>query len=468
MLTDAAVKKLRPEKERREVPDGHGLHLVIQPSGAKSWAVRYRRADGRPVKLTLGTVDVTGAELKGEPVIGGHLTLAAARKLTAEVQRQRALGNDPVADKKAEKLRRRSAITDAAATSFLASARYYVEHGRRKRTAKGIARNCGWRATAAVLGLAYPEDGGTPTLIDGGLAERWSDKPLAEITGEDIFTAVDEAREKGVPGRRVRNTEASNSRAHEMLSALSAMFKYLHGKRRIGSNPCTGIARAEAPVARDRVLNVKSDVRGADELRWLWAACDAVGAPMGPLAKLLLLTGQRRSEVAEMVIEELSDDLANWHLPASRTKNGRAHDVPLSPLARNVLADLIGERSSGFVFVSGTGDTPVSTFSKGKQLLDAAMLKAARDENEKATVAPWRLHDLRRTAVTGMVEIDVAPHVVEAVVNHVSGHKAGVAGIYNQSTLDKQKRKALEDWATYIQALTTPKVVPMKRRPKAS
>jgi integrase len=466
MLTTAAVKKLRPKKKRREVADAHGLHLVIQPSGAKSWAVRYRRPDGRPVKLTLGTVDVTGAELKGEPVIGGHLTLAAARLLTAEVKRQRALGNDPIADKKAEKLRRRAIITNAADSSFLANARYYIEHGRRKRTAKGIARNRGWRVTAAVLGLAYPEEGGEPTLIKGGLAERWRDKPVFEITGEDVFVAVDEAREKGVPGRRARNAEASNSRAHEMVSALSSMFRYLHGKRRVSSNPCLGISRPEAPASRDRVLNIKADVRGADELRWLWAACDAV--PMGSLVKLLLLTGQRRSEVAEMQIEELSDDLSTWRIPGERTKNGRPHEVPCPLLVREVLAKLIGARTGGFVFVSGKGETPLSAFSKGKKRLDDAMLKVARKEDPDTTIKPWRLHDLRRTAVTGMVELDIAPHVVEAVVNHVSGAKGGVAGVYNQSTLDKQKRKALEDWATYIQALTTPKVVPIKRRKAAS
>ena len=432
------------------------------------WAVRYRRADGRPVKLTLGTCDVTGEELEGEPVIGGHLTLAAARKLTAEVQRQRALGKDPVADKKAEKLRRRAVITNAADTSFLASTRYYIEHGRRKRIAKGIARNRGWKATALVLGLAYPEEGGEPTLIKGGLVDRWRDKPVSEITAEDIFVAVDEAREKGVPGRRVRNSETSNARGHEMVSALSAMFRFLLGKRRVGSNPCIGLARPEAPAARDRVLNCKADVRGGDEIRWLWAACDAVGAPMGPLAKVLLLTGQRRSEVAEMQIGELSDDLSTWSIPSERTKNGRPHEVPLAPLARDILAELIGERKSGFVFVSGTGETPLSGFSKGKRTLDAAMLEAACEDDPNATIKPWRLHDIRRTAVTGMVELDIAPHVVETVVNHVSGAKAGVAGVYNRSTLDKQKRKALEDWATYIQALTTPKVVPMKGRRKAS
>ena len=467
MLTVTAVRNRRPKRKRLEIPDGHGLHLVIQPSGHKSWALRFRRPGGRPVKLTLGTCDVTGAELDGEPAIGGHLTLAAARKLTAEIHRQRALGRDPATEQKAEKLRRQTAVTGAADTSFLAGARYYLEHGRRKRTAKGISRSRGWRATAAVLGLAYPEDGGQPTLIKGGLAERWRGKPMTEITGEDVFVIVDEARETGIPGRPARNSGPSGPRAHEMLSALSGMFRYLHGKRRISSNPCAGIERQDGPAARDRVLNTDAGIRHADELRWLWAACDAVGAPMGHLAKLLLLTGQRRSEVAEMVIEELADDLSAWRIPAERTKNGRPHEVPIAPAARHILAELIGDRTSGPVFLSGAG-TSISTFSKGKRALDAAMLEVARKEDAGAMIKPWRLHDLRRTAVTGMVEIDVAPHVVEATINHVSGHRAGVAGVYNRSTLDRQKRAALEIWANHIQAIVTDNIVPMKGRRSAS
>jgi integrase len=458
--TASAYAKAKPKKKRWEKPDGGGLYCVIFPSGAKSWALRYRQ-NGKSQKLTLGPW--TDHELEDKPVIGQPLTLAAARALATQVKRELELGHDPIANRKAEKLRRRQVAAKAADNTFLSAARYYIEHGRKKRTAKGLPRNRGWRATALVLGLAY-EDGGEPTLIKGGLAERWHDKPVSEITAEDIFVAVDEATTKGIPGRRARNSETSNARGHEMVSALSAMFRYLLGKRRVAFNPCLGIARPEAPAARDRVLNCKADVRGGDEVRWLWAACDGVGAPMGALAKLLLLTGQRRSEVAEMVIEELSDDLSTWRIPASRTKNGRPHEVPLSPLAQTILADLIGDRKAGYVFVSGTGDTALTAFSKGKRKLDEAMLKAAREENKNAVIPPWRLHDLRRTAVTGMVELDIAPHVVEAVVNHVSGHKGGVAGIYNRSTMDKQKRDALENWATYIQALTTPKVVPIKRR----
>jgi hypothetical protein len=125
-LTAAAVKNYRPGKVRREIPDGGapGLHLLIQPSGAKTWAVRFRRPDGRPAKLTLGSCDAAvGEEVEAEPVIGGHLTLASARRLAAEVHRQRAMGRDVIADHAAAKHRRRAEGQRRAANTFGEAAR---------------------------------------------------------------------------------------------------------------------------------------------------------------------------------------------------------------------------------------------------------------------------------------------------------------------------------------------------------
>ncbi|MGI8851893.1 MAG: tyrosine-type recombinase/integrase [Methyloceanibacter sp.] len=477
MLTDSAVKKLRPRKVRREVPDAHGLHLVIQPSGAKSWAVRYRRPDGRPVKLTLGTVDVTGAELRGEPVIGGHLTLTAARKLTSEVQRQRALGNDPVADKKAEKLHRRHHILDSGEATFPNAVKFYIAEGRRKRVRKGVLKNRGWRDTAQILGLRYPEDGGEPEIIVGGLCERWASKPIAEVTAEDVEVVVEEARERGIPGRPRRNKAASDVRKREMAGTLRAMFNWLLSKKRttasgkrspwIASNPAVGVDKPDAPLARDRVLNTDPNKRKADELRWFWKATEKLGNPFTAMLKTMLLTGQRRSEVADMTIEELSDDLSKWTIPASRTKNGREHTVPLPMMVCEILGGVIGDKTSGYVFTT-TGKTPVSGFSKLKRKLDERMLAAAHEGDPKATIPPWRLHDLRRTFITGANEIGVEPHIVEAVVNH---SLQGIAAVYNKATYAPQRLAALERWCQHVQAVVRgkpdQKVLPMKRR-KAS
>jgi integrase len=125
----------------------------------------------------------------------------------------------------------------------------------------------------------------------------------------------------------------------------------------------------------------------------------------------LLLTGQRRNEVAGMTRRELSDDGATWNIPGSRTKNGRAHTVPLSPLVRELIASVKAKPDSPFIFTM-TGTTPVSGWGRMKDRLDAAMLAAAREEGH-AAIPPWTLHDLRRTFVTGMVELHVPPHVVE-------------------------------------------------------
>ena len=477
-LSVAAVRKRKAKSSRVEIPDGNGLYLVIQPSGYKSWVVRYSAPDGKRVKLTLGTVDESDQELVGEPVVGAHLTLVAARKLTSEVHRLRKLGRDPVAEKKATTLQHKHQIIDSGEATFPNAVKFYIENGRRKHVRKGVLKDRGWRDTAQVLGLRYLEDGGEPELIEGGLCERWADKPVAEITNEDVEVLVEEARNKAIPGRPRRNRGASDVRAREMAGSLNAMFRWLLGKKRttaagrrspwITVNPALGVDKPHAPLARDRVLNTDPNRRGADELRWFWKAAEQMGEPYSAMLKTLLLTGQRRSEVADMTIAELSDDRSVWTIPASRTKNGRQHTVPLPAMVRDELVNVIGERTSGYVFSTTGGRAPVSGFSKLKQKLDAKMLAAAQEDDPKAVIAPWRLHDLRRTFITGANEIGCEPHIIEAVANHTL---PGVAGVYNLARYISQRHAALEQWCGYVQAIVSrkpdKKVTPFKRR-KAS
>jgi integrase len=204
-----------------------------------------------------------------------------------------------------------------------------------------------------------------------------------------------------------------------------------------------------APAARDRVL---TDA----EVGQVWRACGASGEPFGSAVRLLLLTGCRLNEVAGMRTPELSDDGATWTIPGERTKNGRAHVVPLSPQAREVLAGVL--RISDSLVFTTNGRTPVSGWSKVKRRLDRA-----------AEIPSWRLHDLRRTAATGMAELGVPPHVVEAALNHVSGARAGVAGTYNRAAYAAEKRAALERWGAHVAGLASgrraAKVVPIRRMP---
>jgi integrase len=446
-LTAAAVAKYRPGPKRRRLRD-HGarsLFLVIEPSGHKSWQMRFRRPDGKPGKLTLGPVH-DGDEIAGDPVKGMPLTLAGARQVAADIHRQRALGGDPVAEHKARKHRERAEQEERHAGAFAACVRSYIDEHAKPKT-----RN--WREVAKLLGLHYPLDGGEPTETKGGLLQQWAAKPIRDIDGHDIWNVIDEARRIGVPGLEARNPDKSEARARGLFVALSSFFTWAQRHRLIEVNPCRTVPRPAAATVRDRVLT-------NDEVRWFWAACESADAPrvagapkpFKGLLRLLLLTGQRLDEVAGMTREELHDD-GSWHLAGSRTKNKKQHVVPLPPLALNLITSMPGHE--GLVF-STTGTSPVSGWSRMKRRLDAAMLALAKEERGgKATIPPWRLHDLRRTAVTGMVELGVPPHVVELVVNHVSGHKAGVAGVYNKSEMLPERKAGLDRWAAHLEGLVS-------------
>lgn len=435
-LTDAAIRRFKPAAQRRRIKDAgaRSLYLVIEPSGHRSFEMRFRRPDGRPAKIRIGTYDMSGHELQGDPQVGQPLTLAAARALAAAIHRQRAQGQDVIADHKAARHRQRAAVTERAAGTFGVAASDFIEHARPSlRSAAEYAR---------VLGLCA--DGET---IRGGLAERWADRDVRSIDGHDIWSVTEEARERGIPGLEAHNSGRSDARARLLFLVLSSMFTWLMKRRRIDVNPCKAVARPTPPPARERVLT-------ADEIKRLWGTCDQVGEPYGTIIKLLLLTGGRLNEVAGMRRSELHPD-GTWQLPGARTKNKKPHVVPLPPLARELIAAVPGD--SDVVFKSQTGSTPVSAWSRVKRRLDAAM----------GNPAAWRLHDLRRTAVTVMIELGVAPHVVELVVNHISGAKAGVAGVYNRSQMLPERKAALERWAAHLEGLVSvnaANVVPLRRR----
>jgi integrase len=432
-LTSAAVERFKPGRERREIPDAKstGLYLIIQPTGAKSWAMRFRKPNGDKAKLTLGPVDFSGRELDGEPVIGMPLTISMARSLAADIHRQRKMGRDVIADHKADKHRRRIETEQAAGSTFGVLVRKFIaDHAQPK-----VRR---WREVAAMLGLRYLLDGGEPVEAQGGLAQRWAERDVRSFDGHDIHQAVDEAKRHGVPGRGRRNKGASDPRGRSMSRALSKLFAWLLQERKIASNPCVGVKCPPPPKPRERVLS-------PNEVRWFWRACDAVGYPYGPLCKILLLTGTRREEARGMRRAEMSedDDGVLWSLSGARTKNRKPHTVPLSPLACEIIAAAPRiESEQGFVFT--TGRTPVGGFSKYKERLDAAMLRAARAEAEaagrdpsKVTIEPWRVHDLRRTCASGLQKLGVRVEVIERCLGHVSGSSQASPGFISATPCSK-------------------------------
>jgi integrase len=183
------------------------------------------------------------------------------------------------------------------------------------------------------------------------------------------------------------------------------------------------------------------------ELKTIWAACRG---EFGEAVKLLMLTGQRENEIGRLRWDEVREE--EIVLPADRTKNGRAHVIPLSEPGKKILSQFKDD-SRHCVF--GRDDVGFRGWASGKQLLD-----------ERAALPHWTIHDLRRTVATRMAELGVQPHIIEAVLNHVSGHKAGVAGIYNRASYDKEKREALNIWAEHVTALIEGRpanVLPLKR-----
>jgi integrase len=367
----------------------------------------------------LGSVNLVGdGKRDPDPVVGGHLTLAAARRLTGALRHEIAMGRDPAAD---HQIQRRS-IALSAENTFAAAARDFVDqHARKTRR---------WVEQAKLLGLNRELE-----LVDRGLAARWRDKPITEIDPDAIFRLIEETKYKGVPGWARRTTEASEPRARAMFSTLSTMFNWLAAKRRVAVSPLASLKRPAAPRARDRVLSER-------EIVAFWKASEQARPPFDAVLKLLLLTGSRLNEVAGMQTGELSDDLEMWTIPGARTKNKRVHVVPLSSLAQAILKDVKRSSNCRFVF-STTGRTRVSGFSKLKNRLDVAM----------GLEVPWRLHDLRRTAATGMAELGVLTDVVELALNHISGARAGIVGVYNRAEKMAERQAALEKWADHVAGL---------------
>jgi integrase len=412
MLTDVQIRKLQTPTARREVPDGKitGLYIVLQPSGAKSWALRFRAA-GKSVKLTLGSYPT--------------LDLANARKRAQEALGEVASGKNPAADKRAIREAQKAAGSTADHVEVVAAS--FVD--------KYVKRNVGesWAREAE-------------RLLKKEINPKLGSKRLGEVKRSDVHDLLDAIVDRGAP-----------IVANRALAVLRRLCNWAVERGIIDLSPCDKIKAPSAEESRDRVL---SD----GEIRFAWRAFDAVDWPFGPIAKLLLLTGARRDEIASARWSEVDLGAKIVTISKERSKNGVAHEIPLSDPATKILVGLprIGEKKDGFVF-STTGKTAVSGFSRAKEAIDAtiveALKKAAADrrENPDDVLGPerWTLHDLRRTAASGMAAIGIPPHVVEAVLNHKSGTIKGVAAVYNRYSYAAEKRAALDAWARQLDAIVS-------------
>jgi integrase len=271
--------------------------------------------------------------------------------------------------------------------------------------------------------------------VKRSLERQWA--PLGEAPIDTLT--------RGAISKRLDEIAAGNGpfAANRARAYLSGLYGWAVERGYADDNPVRFTGRPVAEASRDRVLSDQ-------ELGLVYR--HAGQGDYGAIVRLLALTGQRREEVGGMLWSEIDLDNSVWSIGAGRTKNGLPHDVPLSSTALAVLKALVRRKGRDLVFGSGAGG--FSGWSKSKAALDARISTALkRDDPEAKSIKPWRLHDLRRTAVTRMADLGVLPHVIEAIVNHISGSKAGVAGIYNRSTYALEKRAALGQWATHLQNL---------------
>lgn len=337
----------------------------------------------------------------------------------------------------------------AAARGLALEAKGHVEEGRDPRDV--FAEREAAAMTVTMLVDSYLDKYVRPELRTAAAIERRLNKnvlpviggvKIAELHKRDINRVVDPILARG---KRVE--------AGRVFEDVRAMIRWAVKRGDLDYSPIEGMQKSSGNAARERVL---SD----DEIRKLWSWLPKAlprSRAMQRIIKLLLATGQRVGEVAGMRRDELDLAARTWALPGSRTKNGKPHLVPLSDLVLSLIKEALADAGNDSKFVFPWGDAPLS----------AHAVAQAVGRRGQAGLAPWTAHDLRRTALTGMAKLGVAPIVLGHVANHITTTKAGITlGVYVQHTYGEEVRKALELWADRLTAVVERKgadVVPLRR-----
>ena len=390
-LTDAKIGAIKPPASGQlEYPDKliPGLRLRVGASGAKTFIFR-KRVGGKLKNITLGRY-------------GPRFGLADARKMVRDLIVDIGAGKDPTTTN-----RNRSAgllTVKAMVETYLAT-----EVRGRKRSASEIER--------ILTSYVVPEIG-----------VRLADS----ITRADVTRLVD-----GVVNADPKRPKRSMGRA--VFAQLSAFYSWaMPSLDRLPANPCRDARKPDPAKSRERVLTNA-------EIKAFWQACEGLERPFGPGFKLLLLTGQRRSEVFEATWGEFVAGV--WTIPADRAKNDCEQIVPLPKQAREIIDGLAEIEGTPFLFASRSNPkTAASGFSKATARLHSRMAEIL----EVDAVPAFVLHDLRRTLATGMQRLGVALPVVEAVLNHRSGSRAGIVGVYQRHDYRAEKEAALAAWADEV------------------
>jgi integrase len=348
---------------------------------------------GRKVFIVLYRTAGAGSRLR-KYTIGpyGRVTLHQGRTAAQRVFAARLDGRDPAAEKR---LAHRRILTDSVEALVETFIRDHVSKKRSGREISRILR----REVIASLGS----------------------RSVHELTKRDIVDLVTAVSDRGAP-----------KAANKLLKVLKTFLRWCVGRAIIEISPAEGVPAPSRDVARDRVLT-------DDELARVILTAREIGVAFGGIIELLALAGQRRQEVARLTGDEL--DLANrvWTIPASRTKNGKPHFVHLSNQVLSVLMRM--PRLGRFIF-SNSGTKPFQAFSAAKRQLDAL-----------SGVSGWRLHDLRRTCVSGMARLGIPPHVADKILNHQAGTISGVAAVYQRHEFLAERKHALDLWGDHVDSI---------------
>ena len=327
------------------------------------------------------------------------MTLAEARRIAGEWQAMAANGDDP----RETKAREAEAAKEARANTFAVLADTWLKRDQAgTKDAERLRR-----------------------LIEREAVSQWGARPASSITRRDCIRLIDGVVDRGAV-----------TQARRVHAYLHRLFRWAVARGEIEINPMSDLPKPGAENPRDRVL---SDA----ELARVWQAFDGLGYPFGPAFRLLTLTAARREEIMALRWDEIDEEAGIIRLAGARTKNGKPHDIPLSAAAMATLKAL-PRIAGGWVFTTNAKN-PASGISKAKSRLDSL-----------CGVDGWRLHDLRRTAATGMQRMGVRLEVIEAALGHASGTRSGIVAVYQRHQYGEEKRAALEAWARYIEGLIEP------------
>jgi len=386
-LTDIGIKALKATAAYREIVDTSGLRLAIQPLPSDTKSFLTRYR--RP------------ATKQSAKLVHGRfpaLSLSAARVAHAQALKAVEAGTDPGADKQRKKIEDKQAETDRAADSVAKHAQAFLDWQIRR------LRPAGWQQQRHV--------------IRDFVLPAWGSKSVHDIRKRDVIELIE-----GI-------AEDRPYMANRAFGVIRRFYRWLRERDVVTFSPAEGVRKPSVEQSRDRVLSPA-------EIKALWHALDTVGGPACAAAKLMLLTGQRRGECAALRFDELDGDV--WSLPKERTKNGRPHSITLSRQALDVIEQQ--PRIDGCDFVFTAGSKPVANFSSVKLDVDRIM------KPEK----PWRWHDTRRTAASGMQRLGVRAEAIERALNHASGLYRSVSGVYQRDPLTEEVRDALSRWGDFVE-----------------